>query len=239
MHLAGSPFAHELDFSTGLPTGAVVYSVLGNDNLPVSGYEAISVYPPAGALSLLIIVPGTINTVSTPLFETRTLSWTYPTEHGVENGRKRYRVVRDIVFPVTPEGVRAKLGIEDHELPDERIDLLSAYATLSNGYEAGALDAYATAGDSTTLLIADAIEAMAGLEVVSSLQLAVARKESSGTNSYERFANMDWDSLRAQLYSYIGRLNDILVPLVDPTTLPVIFLAVERDDPVTGTAAGS
>lgn len=235
---AGSPFAYEVDFSTGLPTGAVVYSVLGNDGLPLVGYDSVSVTPPMGAVSMMLVVPGALNTVSTPLFETRTVTWTYATSNGIVADRIRYRVERDIVFPVSPDGVRSKLGVEPHEITDSEIDLLKAYSDLSALYEAGALDPYATSGDRNTLMVANAIEAMAGLSLIPTLQLAVARKESSGTNSYERFSGVDWDRLAGSLTSYLTPINDLVAPLVDLTDYSILFFAVSRaTDPFTGETA--
>jgi len=234
MFYAGTPFAHEIDFSTGLPTGAVVYSLLGNDGLPVTGYNAISVTPAVGAVSLLIVIPGTVNTVATPLFETRTLTWSYTTANGVVSDRVRYRVERDIIFPVTADGVRNKLGVDPHEIPDQDIDLLSAYAELAAMFEEDAFLPYQSSGDRNSLLIANAIEAMAGLSLIPSLQLAVARKESSGTNTYERFAGADWEALRSSLISYLSPLNDLLVPLVDLTDYRIVFTTVVRPDIITG-----
>jgi len=236
MVIEGSPFSYEINFSTGLPTGAVVYSVLGNDGTPLSGFSSVSITPPADARSIQIIVPGDRNTVATPLFESRTIVWEYPTTTGVQSGRVRYRVEKDIPFAVSAEGVRAKLGVETSEVPDNKIDLLKAYATFQGMYEDGAFTEYETSGDLTSLLITDAIEATAALEVIPWMQLSVAKKESSGTNSYERFGSIEWGALVDSLTSYISAVNDVVVPLVDPSTLPVIFFAVERADPLTGAA---
>lgn len=233
--LAGAPFAHEVDFSTGLPTGAVTYSVLGNDNQPIAGLDNVSVTPINGAVSLLIVVPASANTVATPLFETRTLTWSYTTATGVVTDRVRYRVDRDLVFPVSTDGVRAKLGVEPHEVPDDNINLLMAYANLSALYPTGTLDAFAETGDRSTLMVANAIEAMAALILVPSLQLAVAKKESSGTNTFERFTPMDWEMLSGSLMSYVSMLDEIATP-TNTDDFSLIFFAVQRTDPLTGTA---
>lgn len=210
--LAGSPFAHEIDFSTGLPTGAVVYSLLGNNNLPVAGFNAVSVVPAAGALSITLVIPGTANTCTLPLFEGRTLTWIYTTTTGVVTQSVRYRVEKPIPFFVSNQGVRSKLGVEDNEVEDRDIDLLMAYATLSSKYETGVLDAYAPLGNINTLRIINAIEATAALRVLPSLQLAVAKSEDSGTNKYSRFNAVDWDALRAGLEAHLVVVDDLIAP---------------------------
>ena len=233
---SGAPFAHELDFSTGLPTGAVVYSVLGDDGIPLTGYDAVPVTVGANTLSIVITVPGIVNTCSKPLFETRTIAWAYPTAHGIVEGSVRYRVEKIIPFPVTEEGVRAKLGIEPHELEDNAIDLLMAYASINQQFD---LTPFVGAGDYTTLIVLNAIEAQAALDVLPSLQLAIAKAEDSGTNKYQRFNSIDWDALAGALNDKIARLENLVG--VDPDKLvgSVIFLAVgATTDRVTNTQYG-
>jgi hypothetical protein len=232
--LAGSPFAHEIDFSTGLPTGAVVYSVLGNNNLPIAGFNAVSVTPAAGALSITLIVPGIANTCNLPLFEGRTLTWTYSTTKGIITQSVRYRVEKQIPFLVSNEGVRSKLGVEDNEVEDRDIDLLHAYATLQAKYPTGVLDAIAPLGNLNTLLVINAIEARAALDVLPSLQLAVAKTEDSGTNKYARFNSVDWDALRAGLEAHLNLVDDLLVPAVDYVGIIMFQTAGSGTDRVTG-----
>jgi hypothetical protein len=226
---AGAPFAHELDFSTGLPTGAVVYSVLGNDGLPLAGYDSLAVTPPQGALSIVLTVPGSANTCTMPLFETRTIVWSYSTTNGVVSDRTRYRIEKNIPFPVTEEGVRYKLGVQPHELEDNAINLLLAYARLSERFD---LAPYTNAGDYRTLIVMDAIEAQAALDALPSLQLAVAKSEDSGTNKYQRFSAIDWDMLAASLGATVDGLAElagddnvfggrIIFMTAGPTTDPV------------------
>lgn len=228
---AGYPFAHELDFSTGLPTGAVVYSVLGNDNQPIAGFTSVSVTPPADAFSMMLLVPGEINTCNKPLFEVRTLTWSYLTTSGLVTGRVRYRVERLIPFPVSEQGVRDKLGLEPTELEDSAIDLLMAYGSLSAKYD---LTQYENGGNYNALIVVNAIEAQAALSALPSLQLAIAKAEDSGTNKYQRFSTIDWGMLADSLNSYIYTLQsltgtEIIVPI------GTVFVAVGRStDPLTG-----
>lgn len=240
MILSGTPFSYQIEFSTGLPTGAVTYSLLGNDGVALAGYSGLTLTPTTGALSITITIPATAHTVSTPLFETRTLVWSYNTAAGAVSGRYKYRVEKDIPFSVSEAGVRTKLGLGPTDIPDANIDLLKAYSDFLSQYASGSFTAYETSGDRNALVVSDAIEATAALAVIPWMQLAVAKKESSGTNTYERFGNIDWDILRASLDNYIKAANDLVTPINDPATLPLIFIAVSRADPLTGdtTATG-
>ena len=166
---------------------------------------------------MLLTVPGTANTCSLPLFEGRTLTWSYPTDKGLVSQSVRYRVEKQIPFHVSNVGVRSKLGVEDNELEDRDINLLSAYATLASKYDAGVLDAIAPLGNLSTLRVIDAIEATAAIAALPSLQLAVAKSEDSGTNKYSRFGSVDWDLLRAGLQDYVDVIDNMIG--VDPDLL--------------------
>lgn len=229
--LAGTPFSHEVNFSTGLPSGAVTYSLLGNDGQPLPNYNNLTITVPADTFSVVLAVPGSANTCSAPLFESRTLTWSYSTANGVVSGRTRYRVEKEIPFPVSEHGVRSKLGVEDHEVEDKDINLLMAYASLNEQFN---LTPYENGGNYNTLLVVEAIEAQAALNVLPSLQLAVAKAEDSGTNKYQRFGNIDWAALEASLNNSIFKLQDLVG--TDTTGLiGIIFVAAgSNTDRLTG-----
>lgn len=235
---AGEPFAHNLDFSAGYPTGAVVYSVLGNNDLPLAGLNAVSVTPPSGAISHLIVIPGNHHTVSTDLFEKRTLVWSYATATGVMNGRLPYRVEKPIPFPVSRQGVRAKLGLTESELADEYIDITRAYAAFAAAVSEGDLASYEDAGNYDSLKIIDAIEALAAIKIIPRLQLLIARAEESGTNVFQRFAEMDWELLAAGLQAIVDEGLNLVVPPLDELAGITIFFAIgPTTDPFTGESA--
>lgn len=229
---AGSPFAHLIKFESGAPTGAISYTLYGNDGTTV--LDSGTVTPPAGAVSHLLIVSGDDNTVATDLFESRTLTYNYATATTVVSGRVPYRVVKALPFPVSEEGVRQKLGVADHELDDSAIDLVLAYAELNAEIP---LAGYSASGDRGALLALHAIEALAALHVLPTLQLAAAKMESSGTNEYQRFGLIDWDQLRADLLGHISRLREFDDPSVDGLGDVTIFVTAPRGtDEITGAA---
>lgn len=206
---AGSPFAQLIEFSTGLPTGAVSYTLIGNDG---SVLLDDSVTPDEGAISYLLVIPGAQNTCAQPLFETRTLVYTYLTATGIVTDRLSYRVDKPLPFAATPDGVRAKLGIEVHELEDKDVDLVGAYAELTTF---GDTTDYETSGDRNALIVTDAIEAVAALRVLATLQVKVAQRESSGTNEFQRYAGPDWLRIESDLYVHVARARQLLDPTYD------------------------
>lgn len=229
---AGSPFAERIEFNTGAPVGAVSYQLLGNDGAPLI---EDTLTPDPGALSCLIIIPGTENTCDLPYFENRTLTFSYVNADGLVTGRSPYRVQRPIPFVVGEDSVRAKLGVEKHELPNDNIDLVAAYIEFAAYFEEGALATHANAGTRATMLCSQAIEAMAALVVLPSLQLKIAQRESSGTNEYQRFAGTDWSSIEASLAAHIDRARAAVDGLFDTTGDGAFsFGTVTRTDAITG-----
>jgi hypothetical protein len=235
VHRELTPFTHIVEFASGSPTGAFSYSVTDEDGNYVNGLQDIIISLGIGAVSARIDVPANANTVSKPLFETRTISWTYPTASGTINGSFSYVIQKTIPFPATPEGVRQLLGVTDKEIPDDRIDLMGSYLKFREPFDDPdvALLPYMTSGDADSYRITRAIEAMAALEVLPTLQLALARRLDTGTNSYERWNRIDWERLAARLNGMVYEAITIIDPLLELVISPIFVLST-RTDPLTG-----
>lgn len=230
---AGSPFAQRIEFSTGFPAGAVSYQLLDNDGSILVDQELT---PEAGAISMLILISGAHNSCNKPLFEARTLTWNYTTDTGLVSDRITYRVQKPIPFPVSTDGVRAKLGIEPHELRDDEIDLVSAYSELVALVPDGSTAIYETAGDRNTIILIHAIEAVAALTYLPALQLKIAQRESGGTNEFSRFTKIDWDRIESDLIDHIARARALLDTEFDVTgdTVTTFSKATPSPDVITG-----
>lgn len=230
---AGSPFAQRIEFSTGQPTGAVSYQLLANDGTTLVD-ETIT--PDAGAISVLILISGTLNSCAKPLFEKRTLIWSYVTDAGLVSDRLAYRVQKPIPFPVSADGVRAKLGVESHELVDDSIDLVSAYSQLLGMVPNNSTVVHETAGDKNTLILIHAIEALAALAFISTLQVKIAQRESSGTNEFFRYSSIDWDRIEMDLIGYVARARALLDTTYDITggAVTSFVKATPAPDVITG-----
>src|SRR5213595_2978633 len=111
-----TPFTQIVEFASGSPTGAFSYSVYDDDGNIVNSLENVVISLGMGAVSARIDVSAADNTVSKPLFETRTITWTYPTASGTVNGSTSYVIQKIIPFPATPEGVRQLLGVTEKEI---------------------------------------------------------------------------------------------------------------------------
>src|SRR3546814_17121384 len=94
-----------------------------------------------------------------------------------------YVIEGRVPLAVSARGVREKLGVSPQDLPDEEIDLVGAYWEMQSLADLGA---YENVETSTSYVVANGIEALAGLAVLDTLQVRVATMESSGTNEYQR-----------------------------------------------------
>lgn len=235
MHRENTPFTHVVEFASGSPTGAFSYSVRDEDGQIVGGLENVVIPISIGQISARIDVPSSANVVSKPVFESRTILWTYPTGSGTVNGSYNYILQRSIPFPASPEGVRQLLGVTEKELPDERIDVLGAYLSFRKPLTNpdAALLPYTTSGDADSYTITRAIEAVAALELLPTLQLSLARRFDSGTNSYERWNRIDWDALEAKLTGMVYGATIMVDPLLELVIDPIFVLST-RTDPLTG-----
>lgn len=229
-----TPYTHVVEFTSGLPTGVFSYSVYDEDGNIVDGLEDVVVSLGVGAISARIDIPRTANQVSKPLFETRTISWTYPTGTGTENGSVTYVIQRRVPFPVTHDGVRTMLGVTKEEIPDDRIDLLRAYIIFRDNFiDPTVIDPFAVAGDDSALKITKGIEALAAMEVLPTLQIAIARRFDTGTNSYERWNRIDWDRLQEKLQGHVTEAVLLIDPTIGVDIIPIFTLSI-RTDPLTG-----
>jgi hypothetical protein len=230
-----TPYTHIVEFASGSPSGAFSYSVYDDDGNIVNGLENEIVTLGVGAVSARIDVPAAANAVSKPIFETRTITWTYPTNSGTVNGSHSYVIQKAIPFPATPEGVRQLLGVTESEIPDENIDLMGAYLAFRRPMTDpdASLAPYVISGDEDSYRITRAIEAMAALEVLPTLQIALAKRFDSGTNSYERWNKIEWDNLQAKLAGLVYEATILVDPLLELAINPIFVLSI-RDDPLTG-----
>jgi hypothetical protein len=232
MQIENTPFSYLVEFDTGSPLGVFSYSLYDDDNNPVAGINNVEITPVPGAVSVLIQIPIQANTLTKPLFEGRTISWFYTTQLGAVNGSYAYTIRRKVPFPATTEGVRTKLGIDNTEMPDDRIDLLTSYVEFDSAF-AGGLGPYTMSGDIMALKITNAIEAIAALKLLPSLQLSLAKRLTSGTNEYERFAKIDWEIIKANLEQIVYDVT-VLIDPVQVFSAGSIFELSIRTDPFTG-----
>lgn len=221
-------------FSSGLPDGDLTWRLMGTNGAQVA---AGTVVLEDGDVSGLIPIDATSNLLpSGVLFGSRDLEWTYTSEGRIINGEERYSIEARCPFGASTSGVRAKLGVEVTDLPDNDISLIRAYVGFRDTATAVLLEA--VSGDAKELAVRDAIEAQAALALIPTMAVRIAVSEDSGTNAYKRQA-INWSEVADYLS---GLVNDALVmvnPVFDATPTGALFiLATPATDPITNVAYG-
>lgn len=216
---SGLPRTEVILFEAGLPDGDVSYTL--------NGGAAGVVTPPPGATSVSINIAGILNTLSPgTLTGYRELLWSYVSGGIPISGEVRWTLEGSIPFGVTADGVRQKLGLDvDSDLPDKQIPLAKGYLKFQNTVGVSELIALETASEYNLLLIVDAIEAIAALELLPTLQVRVAKTETSGTNTYTR-QNIDWEILDKRLRAYISDAISAVAP-TNAASSGSLFLVTE------------
>lgn len=229
---AGTPLTQLVEFSFGHPDAGVSWQLLGQRGALITQGEVV---PAADAASTVITVAPNFQTLAAgQLAEARELSWAYTVGGVAYTGQRRYRLEAFLPFGLSADGVRRKLGVEAHEVDDEAIDLVSAYGRFSEMVTADELAFVEAAGGYPAIVIGDAIEALAATTLIPSLQVALAQKESSGTNQFQR-ARIDWEMIRSQLDDYVLSGRRVIQPSLDETAdFGPILVRVVRPDPIVG-----
>lgn len=227
---SGTALTQLVEFSDGFPDGDVEWQVLdGHGSQVASG----SVVPVAESVSVVLTISALENELEAgAVASPRELSWAYTVGGLVHTGRRRYRLEAFLPFGVSEEGVRTKLGLEPHELEDDAIDLVSAYGQF---VETVGADPLLTVTGYQETKVCDAIEALAAIAILPSLQVKLAMKQSSGTDQFQRGA-IDWAALRAQLDNIVTAGITTVNPNFSETgTFGSLLVVVVREDPVTNT----
>lgn len=234
LHRAGTAVSIPVLFSSGIPDGGVDWRVFGPDGFVIaSGIIAV----PVGSVSTAIQISGAMNTLPAgSLVSYRDVAWSYSVAGIVMGGDLRYSIEARIPFGASADGVRSKLGVDNTDLPNGEISLVSAYYSFSENVGAARLEAARIAPtDVQRLIIANAIEATAGLAHVPTMSVRIASKESSGTNQFQR-QKIDWNEVALALEGAVGAGRALLIPGFDPTAEfgALLILATPALDPFTG-----
>lgn len=226
---SGTPLTQLVEFSYGFPDGDVSWELLDGTGTSVANGV---VTPEAGSASAVVSLTSNQNSITnSALSSPRELHWFYTVGGILYEDRRRYTLEAFLPLGVSETGVRAKLGVEPDELEDEKINLVSAYLRFQDKVTKAKLDAVT---DLAALQARDGIEALAALDVLPTLQVYLAAKESSGTNQFQR-TSIDWDKLRAALEAKVSEGYTAVDPLLDETAaFGALFVTVVMNDPVTG-----
>lgn len=227
---SGNAASFLVEFLLGPPDGDVDWSVLGPDG---SVLDSGTVIVSDTSVSAIVPIAAPVNTLADELTSYRDVTWTYAVAGEVQNGEQRYIIEARAPFGASPDGVRNKLGVARHDLPDSEISLIAAYLAFTQL----AAEPTGPYSDAEQLALRNAIEAMAALAVLPTMPVRIASQESSGTDTFKR-QEIDWNTIGAELEGTLASGILVLVPSFDISAGfgAVFMLAPPAGDPITGTA---
>ena len=230
-HYAGEPLSLTVDFLVDgefvIPSTAS-YSLRDHSGLAIGDSTTVN---PTGT-SMIIEIPALSNEIQvSSLFENRFLIVKFVHEGNSHTKTYPYKLTQFVPIAATVDDVRRLTGLNSRELPDQDIDLTSAYFSLFDAY----------AADFSTQLVAtdfrcrqanEAIALQAAIDVVSSFPLRVPVSVANEDAEFRRTASIDFAALERELRRKLQQaLTSVLS--VEETTIGVFSVSTPTD-PYTG-----
>ncbi|WP_454287255.1 hypothetical protein [Rhizobium arsenicireducens] len=239
MDIIGStPAAITIAFATGdLPVapdvGSVTYTLRDQAGAIVAGLIDVPQTTTDTTYEVQIHIPSAAHNIGAGRrFERRTLTTKFTVGGAEALVTQAYRVVPELAYSVTSETVRAFIGIEVHEMPDDAIDLLSAYLAVEKVMGTAALGTALVSGTTDELSANTLICMRAVLDVLPSAKQRMAQSEKNGVKEFSRVDLKELDKLKIEAEKRYQEALDELV--VISTTTVSLFLTTANIDAITG-----
>lgn len=232
---AGSASVHHVDFLVGgelvVPTSAS-YTLTKNDGTALQTNSPLTVTSTTTGVDITISSGN--NTVSLPN-EVRYLSVKFVYGGTTYTIDQYYLLRSNTRFPLSPDDVRAVLGLQSSELDDSNIDILRAYDLVQSDVEDVDLAAVLSGGTALLPTLIEAVKIKAAMVSTVGIEASMFQMEQADNTLYKRFASVDFNAIRGDLS---GRYSQLLALLADEDTTAgavTISQLAFGTDPVTGT----
>jgi hypothetical protein len=174
-----------------------------------------------------VSIPGSVNALPNGAkFGYRAILVSYESNGVTYHNTVRYRVHPYLNFHAGPDNVRSYLGVHSSELPDNDIDLVSAFYRLQ--LEATGIDLASkfSSGTVEAFTANQALVYMAALEVIPSFQLRIAQRQTSDGSSLSRLENLDFKAMEEKARQ---DLAGALASIKDETQVGSPLMVVTND----------
>jgi hypothetical protein len=173
---------------------------------------------------------------SNVLFESRYLRADFMYNSKPYSVSKAYRLHHMIPMTEGPQSVRALVGADHDELPDDDIDLIAAYMELAAIYGA-AIDTALRRTDVIAMAANNAIALQAAVSLCQSMQSRLLKSEKADNSGFERaamdFIKLEGD-LRGQLAARLQQITDAIGGTVSVAVGHNLFSLSSQADRITG-----
>lgn len=204
----------------------------GCDHLEVS--EASAPLSLSDTTPPILKVPASINTlVAEAAMGTRFVTVDYTVGGSPATLATNYRIVPFCPITATPAQVRARWGVEYHELPDDDIDLIEAFYTVRRTQPR--VQEALLSGTLASVAANNVVELTAALLVAPSMAARVLKSEKQANAGFERQA-VNYAEVKQALE---GELNIQIATMMaelgaaSTVTLAPMFMKITPTDPIT------
>lgn len=223
LNLNGEPFIPD--------SGSVKWTLRDSAGQAVPAYTDQPVTMPAGGTEAVILIPAAANALGTGRFTKRTVVLTATKTLRPVFINVAYRLTPWLNTTVTPDRVRAFIGVDNGELPDDDVDIVTAYFDVEDELTEPTLTAALSADNADERAANDAILAQTVLNLLPSLPLRLSQSESNGVFQVQR--------PKIDLAELERRASGLLADALDTVSArivadPDILLVVTTVDPITG-----
>lgn len=202
------------------------YWLFDNASSIVDNLDDITVSPEGEAV--IITIPDTANIRTKPI-EYRKLYLEFTVNGMTYNVVKHYFLKDAIFFPLSAEDVRAVIGVGNEELPDDMIDITTAYESVKTDTNGLDLDTIMENGAAEAEYIIKAVSFKAALNCVYYLNTTVMKIEQADNTMYERFNGFDFKGTLNRLSSNYSKYINLLIGKQTGTTLTYSLISTGTD----------
>lgn len=213
------------------PTSAY-YTVTKNDYTVVNSLEDETITLTPGNTYVNILIPGSANAV-TLVNELRYVTLKFIYQGNTYTQYQYYYLVDNIVFPLSYDEIRAVIGVSQAEVPDNMIDILSAYKTVASEVTVN-VETILTTGTVLLSHLIAAVKYKAALDISIGIETSIYQSEQADNTLYTRFQTIDFDRLRQDLASRYDAALNKLDSIEAGTTVRVYATTAVGTDAVTG-----
>lgn len=236
--IAGTPSALTIRFQVGdqpvaPDVGSVTYTIKDQSGAAMAGLTDLAYVTTSTTYQMMVLVPSSAHTINSGRrFERRTVVVNFTVNAAPVQLTRTYRIVPELAHTVTPAEVRAFIGIEAHELPDDDIDILSAFMLAEKDVGEAELAAALISGTTAEIAANTLIRMRAVLDVLPSAKQRMAQSEKNGVKEFSRVDLKELDKLGAIAEARYEEAYDEIV--VRTETNVSLFLTTSSTDAITG-----
>lgn len=236
--IAGTPTALTIPFMVGNQpaapdVGSVTYTLKDQLGTPMAGLTDVTYDTTPTTFQAHILLPSSAHVIDPARrFERRVVVVNFKLNDAEMQITRPYRVVPEPLHTTTAAEVRAYIGIEEHELPDEDIDLVAAFLVVEKDLGAAPLATALASGTAEEISANTLIRMRAVLDVLPSAKQRMAQSEKNGVKEFSRVDLKELDKLELKAAQ---RYQEALEELsVREEVTPTFFLITTNTDAITG-----